>query len=77
MRNMKALDKPQQCAGLMLMLHHSGYPNQIMQVGERFGVFDPAGLDEASPVYEDLWKALAAHGGDPQTMLQRWMQQSS
>lgn len=41
----RAGDKPQQCAGLMAMLHKMGIPNQIMQVGQRLGAFDPAQLD--------------------------------
>lgn len=67
-------EKPQQCAGLMLMLHRSGRANTIMQVGERLGAFSPCELDASSPVYADLWAAIEAHGGDPQTTLPRWMQ---
>jgi len=38
-----------------------GRPNQIMQVGERLGYFDPAGLD-LSECYASTAEALAAHG---------------
>jgi hypothetical protein len=32
---------PQQCAGLMSILHRAGSDNTIMQVGQRMGYFDP------------------------------------
>ena len=37
--------KPQQCAGLMALLHAAGRPNQIMQVAQRLGHFDPETID--------------------------------
>ena len=55
-------DKPQQCAGLMGLLAKIGRPNQIMQVGERLGYFDPDGLD-LSDCYASEAEALAAHAG--------------
>src|SRR3546814_3147904 len=42
---------PQQCAGLMTVLHREGKPNQIMQVAERFGALDPSALDPDDEVY--------------------------
>lgn len=53
-------DKPQQCAGLMSILSRAGQPNQIMQVGERLGAFDPSKLDHAE-VYKTPGSATAAH----------------
>lgn len=53
-------DRPQQCAGLMSILHREGRPNQIMQVGQRLGAFDPDKLDH-SDVYESLADAIRAH----------------
>jgi hypothetical protein len=53
-------DKPQQCAGLMSLLYKAGKPNQIMQVAQRLGYFDPDKLDhEAS--YSTLKECLKAH----------------
>lgn len=55
-------DRPQQCAGLMAVLHRSGRPNQIMQVAERFGHLDPTKLDPASEAYASIEDAERAHG---------------
>lgn len=41
----RAGDKPQQCAGLMAVLHAEGTPNQIMQVAERLIDFDAGKID--------------------------------
>lgn len=54
-------DHPQQCAGLMSLLHRAGRPNQIMQVGERLGAFDPAKLIH-DDVYSSIRAAVRAHG---------------
>jgi len=54
-------DHPQQCAGLMSLLHRAGQPNQIMQVAERLGYFDPGKLDH-SDVYPSIAEAMKAHG---------------
>lgn len=51
---------PQQCAGLMSLLSREGKPNQIMQIGERLGYFDPAKLDHAT-VYESINAAMEEH----------------
>lgn len=56
-------EKPQQCAGLMSLLHRENQPNQIMQVGQRLGWFDPSRLDH-SEVYETMAAAIAAHTGE-------------
>lgn len=53
-------EHPQQCAGLMSLLHREGQPNQIMQVGQRMGFFDPAKLDH-SECYGSMAEALEAH----------------
>ncbi|MCE4369741.1 DUF6283 family protein [Xanthomonas hortorum] len=39
------------CAGAMIWLQHQGRPNQLMQVMERMGAFDPEGLHMDAPVY--------------------------
>lgn len=57
---MRQGDKPQQCAGLMSLLSRAGEPNQIMQVGERLGCFDPNKLDH-SMVYTSTEAAIKDH----------------
>lgn len=56
-------DRPQQCAGLMTVLHRSGEPNQIMQVASRMGYLDLDALDPAGEAYESWGDATAAHSG--------------
>lgn len=51
---------PQQCAGLMALLHRENRPNQIMQVATRLGAFDPAQLD-LDLAYETIAAAIEAH----------------
>lgn len=62
-------DKPQQCAGLMTVLHRSAMPNQIMQVAERMNGFNPADLDPQGEAYQSIPEAVAAHehGVEPTT----------
>jgi hypothetical protein len=54
--------KPQQCAGLMAVLHAEGAPNQIMQVAQRLAGFD-AGKIETEDTFGSLAEVYAAHGG--------------
>jgi hypothetical protein len=56
-------DRPQQCAGLMTLLHRLNQPNQIMQVAERLGHLDPATLDPKREVYATWAEAMRAHRG--------------
>lgn len=56
-------EQPQQCAGLMAVLHRSNLPNQIMQVGERLGGMNPDDLDPCGEAYPSLAVAIAAHTG--------------
>jgi hypothetical protein len=56
-------DKPQQCAGLMAVLHRSGEPNQIMQVASRLGYLELDALDPDGVAYASWDEAVAAHGG--------------
>jgi hypothetical protein len=51
---------PQQCAGLMSLLHRAGRHNQIMQIAERLGYFDPNKIDH-SEVYSTIDDAIKAH----------------
>lgn len=55
-------EKPQQCAGLMAVLHRSNHHNQIMQVAERLGHLDPTTIDPAGEAYDSIESARAAHG---------------
>lgn len=54
-------DKPQQCAGLMAVLHRSGRHNQIMQLAERLTDFDPGTVDPAGEAYASVEEATRAH----------------
>ena len=56
-------DRPQQCVGLMAILHREDRANQIMQVAERFGELDPASLDPEREAYASIAEAMAAHDG--------------
>jgi hypothetical protein len=57
-------DRPQQCAGLMAVLHREGRPNQIAQLAQRLGALDPAALDPAGEAYASWPAALEAHDGN-------------
>lgn len=48
----------QQCAGVMIILTREGRPNDAMQIAQRFGLFDPAGLDMAAPVFTSTEAAI-------------------
>ncbi len=54
-------DRPQQCAGLMAVLHRSDRHNQIMQVAERLTGFDPATVDPDGVAYASVQDARKAH----------------
>lgn len=56
---------PQQCAGLMALLHAAERPNQIMQVGERLGAFDPKALDTRR-IFTTIAEYRDAHAGKGQ-----------
>lgn len=56
-------DKPQQCVGLMAILHREGRPNQIMQIAERTGFLKPEELDPDKEAYPSVAKMMAAHAG--------------
>lgn len=45
------LDETRTCAGAMIWMQHQGKPNQMMQVMERLGAFDPSRLDMEAPVW--------------------------
>ena len=51
---------PRQCTGLMSVLAGSERENQIMQVAERLGVWNPAMLD-STEAYANIEEAIGAH----------------
>jgi len=53
-------EKPQQCAGLMSLLHRAKLDNQIMQIAQRIGGVTFDDLDHTH-VYENIADALEAH----------------
>lgn len=53
-------DKPQQCAGLMALLHAEGKPNAIMQVAGRLIGYDP-GRIETKLTFTSIADAMKAH----------------
>lgn len=54
-------DRPQQCAGLMAVLHREGKPNQIMQVGERLGAVTFDDIDPRGEAYASIEAVKQAH----------------
>lgn len=62
-REGRAGDKPQQCAGLMAILHRINRPNTIMQIASRLGHLDLDALDPRNEAYAGFVDALRAHGG--------------
>ncbi len=56
-------EKPQQCVGLMAVLHRQGEPNQIMQVAERLSALKPGELDTGNEAYSSWAEVIKAHVG--------------
>lgn len=56
-------DRPQQCAGLIAVLHRDGEDNQITQVAERLLGYDPGRVDPRGEAYGSLAEAIDAHEG--------------
>jgi hypothetical protein len=52
----------QQCAGVMIILHREGRPNDAMQIAERMGLWNPANLDPDAPVYASTEEAIKGQG---------------
>lgn len=42
------------CAGALVLLEKTKSRSQLMQIGERFGLYDPAQVDLSAPVYESF-----------------------
>lgn len=59
-------DRPEQCAGLMTLLHRLGEPNAIMQIAVRLNALDTQELDPRHECYPTWEAALAAHAGEPE-----------
>ena len=58
----EAGSRPQQCAGIMAVLHRSGRHNAIMQVAIRLDELDPECLDPGNEAYDNIDDMMAAHG---------------
>lgn len=56
-------EHPQQCAGLMAVLHRINDTNTIMQIAWRLGELDLSKLDPDNEVYANWDDVLAAHCG--------------
>lgn len=56
-------DNPQQCAGLMAVLHRIDRPNTIMQIASRLGHLDLDAIDPRKEAYAGFLDALDAHMG--------------
>jgi hypothetical protein len=52
----------QHCAGVLAILHREGRPNDMMQIAERLGIWDPASLDPTAPFYDSTDAAIAGQG---------------
>jgi hypothetical protein len=50
------------CAGALVTLEKQGAPNQLMQIGERLGLYRPDELNMDAPVYGSLAAWVDAHG---------------
>lgn len=57
-------DHPQQCVGLMTVLHRENRPNQIMQVADRFGELNADELDPDNEAYSSFEEVFKAHHAD-------------
>lgn len=51
----------QMCAGALVLIQKTGSSNQMVQLAERFGMWDPSKLDMDSPVYESARDMVEAH----------------
>lgn len=60
----RAGDHPQQCAGLIALLHKEGRANRITRTAVGLINFNPGSI-EASDVYDSIDEALAAHTLNP------------
>lgn len=49
------------CAGFLAFMERCGKRNQMMQVAERLGLYDPKRLNPNAPVYKSLDELLHAH----------------
>lgn len=54
------IEREQQCAGASIMLEHEGQPNAMLQIAGRFGLYNPARLNMAAPVYKSAQAMIDA-----------------
>ena len=50
----------QHCAGALLLVERAGIANQMIQIAERFGLYDPTRLNRDAPVFATP-EAMVAH----------------
>jgi hypothetical protein len=50
------------CVGALVTLEKQRTPNQLMQIGERLGLYRPQEMNLDAPVYGSLPEWVAAHG---------------
>lgn len=49
------------CAGALITMEREGFANQMMRIGERLGIYDPAALATDAPVHNSLADWVASH----------------
>lgn len=52
--------KTAHCAGALILLEKLERPSQMMRIAERLGLYDPAKLDMAAPVFDSFEDMVAA-----------------
>lgn len=52
--------KEQHCAGALILVAKTGAANSMLQIAERFGIYDPAKIDMDAPVYDTGDDMIAA-----------------
>ncbi len=52
--------KSMHCAGFLIMREKMDRQSQMMQIGQRFGFYDPSQLDMQAPIYADAEAMIEA-----------------
>lgn len=53
-RGPRQTEKTQHCAGALLFVKQTGAANQLIQIAERLGLYDPSKLSTNVPVYKSI-----------------------
>lgn len=51
----------QPCAGFLICMQHDNKKNDLMQLAERLGLYDPSKMNMDAPVYKGAAAAIKAH----------------